>query len=88
MPAVADTLPGFENLGWFGFMVPAGTPQAIIDRIYQDTAKALQTPETRSRFEQLGMVPVGNNPAEFTRAIKEESGRWAKIIRERKLEVN
>ena len=88
VPAVAETLPGFENLGWFGFMVPAGTPQPTIDRIYQDTAKALQSPELRSRFEQLGMVPVGNRPADFANAIKEESARWARIIRERKLEVN
>jgi len=87
VPAVAETLPGFENLGWFGFMVPAGTPQAITDRIHQDTVKVLQSGEVRTRFEQLGMDPVGNTPAEFARAIKEESGRWAKIIRERKLYV-
>src|SRR5688572_8951384 len=47
VPAAAETLPGFENLGWFGFMVPAGTPQTTIDKIYQDTVKALQMPEIR-----------------------------------------
>ena len=87
VPAVAETLPGFENLGWFGFMVPAGTPKALVDRIYQDTAKALQSADLRARFEQLGMAPVGNKPGEFAAAIKAESGRWAKIIRERKLQV-
>lgn len=87
VPAVAETLPGFENLGWFGFMAPAGTPRAIVDKVQQDTAKVLQSPETRTRFEQLGMVPVGNAPADFARAIKEESVHWGKIIRERKLEV-
>jgi tripartite-type tricarboxylate transporter receptor subunit TctC len=88
VPTVAETLPGFENLGWFGFMVPRGTPQAVIDAIYRDTAKVLQLPEIRSRFEQLGMEPVGNRPHEFARAIKEESARWAKIIGERKLYVD
>jgi tripartite-type tricarboxylate transporter receptor subunit TctC len=87
VPAAAETLPGFENLGWFGFMAPAGTPAPVIDRIYRDTAKVLETPELRQRFEQLGMVPVGNAPADFARAIKEESGRWAKVIQERKLQV-
>jgi len=87
VPAVAETLPGFENLGWFGFMVPTGTPKQVIDKIYQDTAKVLQSPEVRTRFEQLGMAPVGNRPDDFAKAIKEESVRWAKIIRERKLEV-
>ena len=87
VPAASETLPGFENLGWFGFMAPAGTPKTIIDRIYQDTSKVLQSPDIRTRFDQLGMVPVGNAPAAFAAAIKEESARWAKVIRSRKLQV-
>jgi tripartite-type tricarboxylate transporter receptor subunit TctC len=87
VPAAAETLPGFENLGWFGFMVPSGTPKALIDKLYRDTAMALQAPEIRARFEQLGMAPVGNPPDVFARAIKDESRRWAKIVQERKLQV-
>lgn len=87
VPAIAETVPGFENLGWFGFMAPAGTPPAIVDRIYQDTAKALQAADVRTRLDQIGMVPVGNRPDAFTRAIREESVLWAKIIRERNLVV-
>lgn len=87
IPAAAETLPGFENLGWFGFMAPAGTPRALIDTIYRDTAKVLKSPDIVARFEQLGMVPVGNPPADFAAAIKAESARWARIIKERKLEV-
>jgi tripartite-type tricarboxylate transporter receptor subunit TctC len=87
VPAAAETLPGFENLGWFGFVAPAGTPKAVIDKIYQDTVKVLQSADIRTRFEQLGMVPVGNSPADFAKAIKEESLRWAKVIRERKLQI-
>jgi len=87
VPAAAETLPGFENLGWFGFVAPAGAPKAVIDQIYQDTVKVLQSPDIRTRFEQLGMVPVGNAPADFAKAIRQESVSWAKIIRERKLQV-
>jgi tripartite-type tricarboxylate transporter receptor subunit TctC len=87
VPAAAETLPGFENLGWFGFMVPAGTPKALVQKLYQDTAKAIQAPDIRTRFEQIGMVPVGNEPDAFAKAIREESARWAKIVRERKLQV-
>lgn len=87
VPAAAETLPGFENIGWFGFMVPAGTPKAIVDKLYQDTAKALQSADIRTRFDQLGMVPVGNPPDAFARAIKSESVLWAKIVKERKLQV-
>ena len=87
VPAVAETLPGFENLGWFGFVVAAGTPKDIIDKIYRDTGKLLEAADIKSRFDGLGMVPVGNSPAEFTRYVHEETDRWAKIVRERKLQV-
>jgi tripartite-type tricarboxylate transporter receptor subunit TctC len=87
VPSASEALPGFENLGWFGFMVPAGTPKPVIDKLYQDTAKVLQSPDIRTRFEQIGMVPVGNAPADFAKAIHEESARWAKIIKQRKLQI-
>ena len=87
VPSASETLPGFENLGWFGFMVPSATPRPLIDRIQQDTVKALQAPDIRTRFEQLGMVPVGNTPGDFANAIREESVRWAKVIKQRKLQV-
>ena len=88
VPAVAETIPGFENLGWFGFVVPTGTPRPVIVKLNEDTAKVLQSTEVRGRLEQLGMVAVGNSPEEFTRAIGEETARWAKIIRERNLYVD
>jgi tripartite-type tricarboxylate transporter receptor subunit TctC len=88
VPAVAETLSGFENLGWFGLMAPAGTPSAVIDKVYRDTAKALESADLRKRFDDIGMAPVGNAPADFASAIQEESARWLKVIRARKLEIN
>jgi tripartite-type tricarboxylate transporter receptor subunit TctC len=88
VPTVAETLPGFENTGWFGLMVAAGTPKEIIDKIYRDTVKILGTAELRARFYALGMVPVGNTPAEFADATREESAHWAKVVHERKIVVN
>jgi tripartite-type tricarboxylate transporter receptor subunit TctC len=87
VPAVAETLPGFENLGWFGFMVPTGTPKAVVAKVHADTVKALQSPELRKRVTEIGMVTVGNSQEEFARELKAESVRWAKIIRERGLLV-
>jgi tripartite-type tricarboxylate transporter receptor subunit TctC len=88
VPAIAESLPGFENIGWFGLMAPTGTPPAVIDRVYRDTAKALEGADLRRRFDDLGMSPVGNPPADFAKAIREEAVMWAKIIRARKLEIN
>lgn len=88
VPAVAETLPGFENLGWFGLMTPTGTPAAVIDKVYRDSARALEGADLKKRFDDLGMAPVGNSPTDFTKAIREESVHWATIIRARKLEIN
>jgi len=88
VPAAAESLPGFENVGWFGLMAPAGTPKEIVDKVQRDTAKVLDTPEMRARFYVLGMAPVGNTPAQFAEAIKQESARWAKVVHERKIVVN
>jgi tripartite-type tricarboxylate transporter receptor subunit TctC len=88
VPTVAETLPGFENIGWFGLMAPAATPKAIVDKVYRDTAKILDSTEMRARFYVLGMVPVGNTPAQFADAIRKESAHWAKVVRERKIVVN
>jgi tripartite-type tricarboxylate transporter receptor subunit TctC len=89
VPTVAEAgLPGFENLGWFGFMLPAGTPQAIVNKLQADTVKALGTKEMKDRLAVHGMAPVGNKPAEFSNAIAEESKRWAQVVKSRNLKVN
>jgi tripartite-type tricarboxylate transporter receptor subunit TctC len=88
VPTVAETLPGFENAGWFGLMAPAGTPKEIIDKVQRDSAKILHSDEFKAKLAQQGMVPVGNTPAEFANAIREESARWAKVIKERGLAAN
>ena len=87
VPAVAEILPGFENLGWFGFMVPTGTPKAVIAKVHADTVKALANADLRKRITEIGMTAVGNTSEEFAKDIKVESERWAKIIKERNLQV-
>jgi tripartite-type tricarboxylate transporter receptor subunit TctC len=87
VPAAADTIPGFENAGWFGLMAPTGTPRDVVEKIYRDTAKILKSPEFQAQLAKQGMVPVGNSPADFQAAIREESKRWEKVIRERGLKA-
>jgi len=89
VPTVDESgLPGFENAGWFGFLVPAGTPNDIVDKIYRDTVKVLSDPETQATLAAQGMTPVGNAPDAFANAMTDESARWAKVIAQRKLTVN
>lgn len=89
VPTIAEAgIPGFENLGWFGLMVPAGTPKAVIDKIHADTVKVLADPEVKARIEQLGMSTVGNSPADFAKEIAAEYDRWGKVVAARKLTAN
>jgi tripartite-type tricarboxylate transporter receptor subunit TctC len=87
VPPIAKTIPGFENAGWFGIVAPTGTPKAIVDKVYEDTKKSLDSTEMKARLYAQGLTPVGNTPAEFGKAMKEESGLWAKVVRERKIHV-
>jgi succinate dehydrogenase cytochrome b556 subunit len=87
VPAIAKTLPGFENTGWFGIVAPTGTSKEIIQKVYQDTKKALESTEMRARLYVQGLAPVGNTPDEMGRAMKEETALWARVVRERKIKV-
>ena len=74
--------PGFEAVPWFGLLAPAGTPQAIIDKVHQETVKVLGQPDVRKRFEDAGLDVIGGTPAEFAEVIRTEIPYWAKIIKE------
>ena len=87
VPSAAEVIPGFDNAGWFGLMAPAGTPREVIDRVYRDSAKALNSDDMKTRLTQIGMMPVANTPAEFGAAIREESARWARVVKDRGLEA-
>ncbi|HEX7053253.1 MAG TPA: tripartite tricarboxylate transporter substrate-binding protein [Burkholderiales bacterium] len=86
-PPIADTVPGFENAGWFGIVAPAGTPKEVVRKIYVDTRKALEDTQMKARFFAQGLAPVGNSPEDFGRAIREETALWAKVVKERKIQV-
>jgi tripartite-type tricarboxylate transporter receptor subunit TctC len=88
VPAAAEFIPGFENDGWWGLMVPAGTPREVIDRVQRDSAKILLSEEFKASFAKQGMAPVANTPEQLAAAIREETARWAKVIKERGLAAN
>src|SRR5687767_2399152 len=87
VPPIAKTIPGFENQGWFGIVAPAGTPSEIAQKVYRDTKKALEASDLRGRLFVQGLFPVGNTPEQMAREMKEESALWAKVVKERKIEV-
>lgn len=72
----------FEAVPWFGFLAPAGTPQAILDKVQRDTVTMLAMPDVRKRFADNGLDVIGGTQAEFAQVIKTEIPYWAKIIKE------
>ena len=77
----AAQLKGFEASSWFGLLAPAGTPPDIVNRIQQETAKALNTPAIKEKMLAQGAIPSGNTPAEFAKLIDAEIKKWATVVK-------
>jgi tripartite-type tricarboxylate transporter receptor subunit TctC len=72
--------PPIESSTWVLFMAPGGTPKAIIDRMAAETAKAINESEIKERFNQIGIIPVGNTPAQAQQFLDDEVAKWASVI--------
>jgi tripartite-type tricarboxylate transporter receptor subunit TctC len=89
IPTIAESgVPGFDVFSWFGFFVPAKTPQDVVARINADTNAALVYPSVKSRFEELGATPKGSTPAELAAFLKSEIDKWGPVIRDAKIRVD
>ena len=72
--------PALESSTWVLFMAPGGTPKAIVERMAAETAKAINESDIKDRFNQIGIVPVGNNPAQAQKFLDDEVAKWANVI--------
>ena len=80
-------LPGFEGYLWMGLVVPAGTPQPIVDKLAAAARRAATAPETLARFDKDGVEPVGDTPAEFKARISREIGQWRELAKQTKITI-
>jgi tripartite-type tricarboxylate transporter receptor subunit TctC len=82
VPSVAELgLPQLESLAWNGLLAPAGTPPAVIERLVVETVSAMRDPQAREALGRLGFDVVASSPQEFSRWIRAESEKWARVIR-------
>jgi tripartite-type tricarboxylate transporter receptor subunit TctC len=88
IPAVAETLPGFELNTWYGMAVPAGTPRPIVDRLNQELVRALKLPDVIEWMKQNGLDPAPGTPEEHAAYIRSEIAKWARIVKAAKLSPN
>jgi tripartite-type tricarboxylate transporter receptor subunit TctC len=81
LPTMAETLPGFEILQWYGILVPAGTPKDIVERLNREITAALSRPKVAQSYVNLGTEPGASTPEEFAALIRAETARYAKLIK-------
>ena len=81
VPTVAETVPGFEINSWYGLLAPAGTPPAIIDRLYKESTAILKTPEMMARLRDFGLEPEGTTPQVFAAKIKADLLLWQAAVK-------
>jgi tripartite-type tricarboxylate transporter receptor subunit TctC len=81
LPAIAEELPGYEVIAWFGLVAPAKLPAPIVQRLNDVTMKSLANPQTREKFAQIGVDIAALAPAEFGRFIQAEVANWARLVK-------
>lgn len=82
IPTLAETLPGFEAIGWYGVVAPKNTPPILVERLAAAIAQGMRTPEVKARAAIDGSETVGDTPAEFDRFLRSEFARFAKVIKD------
>lgn len=85
IPTISEAVPGYEFRNWFGFVVRAGTPKQLIERINNDVNRGLGMKDVRERLLGLGYIVIGGTTEEFLNVIKKDTAKFAKVIREARI---
>ena len=84
LPTAAESgLPGYEAIGWFGLLAPAGTPPAIVAKLSADANRVLAESDVRQKMLALGAEPAGDTPEQFARFIRDDQAKWSRLMAER-----
>jgi tripartite-type tricarboxylate transporter receptor subunit TctC len=87
LPPVADTVPGFESVVWFGVFGPRGMPPEVTQKLNAEINAVLKSPEFLERLRTLGYDAAGGTPADFSKVVAADAAKWAKLIKERRIIV-
>ncbi len=88
LPTIAEAgLPGYDFSGWYGLMMPAGTSKAIIDKLYGEVTKALNSPDLKQRMAQDGSEPISITPDQFATRLVAEMATWQKVVKSSNMQI-
>ena len=85
---VESGMPGLVAVNWWGVLLPAGTPRAIVQKFHADIVKVMKDPDLKERFAQLGVDAVSSSPEEFAAFMRSESAKYAKLIKDANIQVD
>jgi tripartite-type tricarboxylate transporter receptor subunit TctC len=88
VPAVSETVPGYQSTLWYALLAPARTSPVIIKRVHAETVKALAVPQMREQFMALGATPVGNSPQELQTFIGKDIQMWTKLVKQANIKLD
>ena len=88
LPAVAETVPGYEHTSWNGLWGPAGMPRAMVARLNQTLARLLKLPDVQEKLRADGRAPAHTSPDEFARIIERDIAKWSKVVKAGDITVN
>jgi tripartite-type tricarboxylate transporter receptor subunit TctC len=80
IPAIAETLPGFEVMSWLGLAAPGGTPRPIVDRLNREVAEILKLPDIREKLAGVGNIPMPSTPEDMLDYIERDAARWNRVV--------
>jgi len=87
VPTVQEAgVPKYVSTQWYGLLAPSGTPQEVVDKLYQSVAKGLRTKALKDKLAQDGAEAVGSSPREFAQLIKDEMEKWARVAKSQGIE--
>ena len=88
LPAIAETVPGYEFITWHGILAPKGTPPAVVAVLNQKITQALRDPEFARQFGQKGFDIIASTPDQFAAHLKSELAKWGRVIKERNMHAD
>ena len=80
IPAIAETVPGFESVGFYGISAPKGTPPEVVEVLNKAVTEALKDPKLVARLTETGGIPKPMTPAEFGKLGEDETAKWKKVV--------
>lgn len=88
VPALSETLPGFESYAYQGIFVPASTPDAIVNKLNEALVRVIRLPDVQKKLRDFGYTPVGSSVAEFARLVRDDHAQYGRVIRENHIRLD